>query len=543
MSRPATLPTAPPPVIESQNLMAGNDHWTLHLEKLGMQGAGEELARLILTCQPPYAICVQGKWGSGKTSLMRYAMAKLGGEPLGTMLKTSRDPIRELPDWLDGRWKTISKDADTFIRGAFSDQCSNPDDVATMESRIVPIWFNPWQHQDSDMPLVALLQELRTQFSFLEQFGRFAGKLARTGVHAGLSILGDLVDTFSVLQGLGKTSLGQAPMNILKAVEAQRRRDFDEIHDAQRLNLMFELAVKSLLSPSEEVQENYPFGKDLVTRIPLRRLVIFVDDLDRCSELQTVRLLEAIKLYLQTSYCVFVVGMDGAAARRAVSNVLAHKGSEEAQEYLEKLFQTTLHVPVPGDYKTFVSHLLKDADLTQEKTGLDPAYVADRIVRLVEPNPRKLKNFVSTLAVGWLVRGRCKGPSVTFSSFLLLAFLRSYHPEAYRLLAYDPSLVLDLHSALTEGAAKSPPNASPVYLFFRRTFRHAFKGAFPEGFSYQRKDEDEVVTELITRLDRHKGDRAFVDLWRKEFENEAIEAVAEIVTKVLCSDQAEIQEA
>ena len=40
--------------------MASNDHWTLDLEHLGMQGAGEELARLILSCQPPYAICVQG---------------------------------------------------------------------------------------------------------------------------------------------------------------------------------------------------------------------------------------------------------------------------------------------------------------------------------------------------------------------------------------------------------------------------------------------------------------------------------------------------
>lgn len=82
----------------------------------------------------------------------------------------------------------------------------------------------------------------------------------------------------------------------------------------------------------------------------------------------------------------------------------------------------------------------------------------------------------------------------------------------HRLLAYDPSLVGDLHSALTEGAAKSPPRSSPVYLFFRRTFRHAFKEAFPEGFEYGRKDEDEVVTELIARLDRHKGDRAFVEL-------------------------------
>lgn len=89
------------------------------------------------------------------------------------------------------------------------------------------------------------------------------------------------------------------------------------------------------------------------------------------------------------------------------------------------------------------------------------AHYADGFIRGIHPPTSKRS-----------IRGRCEGPDVAFSQFLLLAFLRSYHPEVHRLLAYDPSLVADLHSALTEGAA-SPRRSSPVYLFFRRTFRHA----------------------------------------------------------------------
>jgi hypothetical protein len=521
--------------------MANNDHWTLDLEHLGMKGAGEELAQLILTCQPPYAICVQGKWGSGKTSLMRYAMAKLGGEPLGTTIKTSKEPIRELPDWIDGPWIRMAGEADPFIREIFALQLTDSKQLTPKhEPRIVPIWFNPWQHQEADMPLVALLRELRSQFTYLVQFGRFAKKLAQVGVEAGLTILGDLVDTFAVLQGLGKTSLGQAGGHVFRITREHQRRDFEELHDAQRLNLMFEQAVQRLLAPEKSTKEDPLLCRD-GRGLALRRLVIFIDDLDRCSEQQTVRLLEAIKLYLQTRYCVFVVGMDGAAARRAVSNVLAHKG-EEAQEYLEKLFQTTLHVPVPGNYTGFVSALLKDAELNQERTGLESAEIARRIVRLVEPNPRKLKNFVNTLAVGWSIHARCKmtgDPENAFSLFLLLTFLRTYHPEAYRLLAYDPQHTKDLHVLLMEGTTTSP---SPVFLFFRRTFRHAFQAAFPQGFDFQRKDEDEVVTELIARLDRHKGDCAFVSLWRQEFEKAGAEEVVNLVTTVLRSDQGPVKE-
>ena len=69
--------------------MASNDHWTLDLDHLGMAGAGEELAQLILACQPPYAICVQGKWGSGKA-----AVARLAGDVESYSLDNGGPPAR-----------------------------------------------------------------------------------------------------------------------------------------------------------------------------------------------------------------------------------------------------------------------------------------------------------------------------------------------------------------------------------------------------------------------------------------------------------------
>ena len=51
-----------------------------------------------------------------------------------------------------------------------------------------------------------------------------------------------------------------------------------------------------------------------------RRVVIFVDDLDRCLLPNVLVVLESIKLFFDVEGCVFVVGLDSAIAERAVAD-------------------------------------------------------------------------------------------------------------------------------------------------------------------------------------------------------------------------------
>jgi len=517
--------------------MLENDHWTLDIDRLGMGATGDRLARLILQCRPPYAICVQGKWGSGKTSLMRYAMASLGGEPLAMTLKTASQSRRELPKALEEVWEERADRADDLVHAVLHEGLTAAQKTkAAKRTQVVSIWFNPWQHQTAEMPLVALLQEVRAQFSDLLKAARWAGKLSQVGIEAGLTLLGELVDAVSVLHGGPRWGAGNVFSGLRERGEAYEKRHFEGLENAQRLNLLFEQAVERLLRPREGDGAATDDGRQL------RRLVIFIDDLDRCSDVQTVKLLEAIKLYLQTRYCVFVIGMDAGAARRAVQRVLPHTGPEEAQEYLEKLFQNRVPVQVPGRHEPFVEELLERAHLRKGATGEEPAVLARRIGALVEPNPRKLKNFVNALAVGWQIHSADGRPLQSFKHYLALSYLRSYHPEVFRLLAYAPELAGDLHGVLTEGAALLPAGASAVELFFHRSFRHAFPRAFDREEPPTRRESDEVVDELLARLDRHSGDRAFIRLWGELFDDSSREEVAAALgpaLQVACSRPAE----
>jgi hypothetical protein len=209
---------------------------------------------------------------------------------------------------------------------------------------------------------------MRQQFTFLLKAGDKLKKLSGVAVEAGLTILGELADALSVLHGGPKTGAGTAFGRIRDVGEAYEKRHFETRHDAQRLQLLFEQAVDRLLRPERD------------------------DD-------------------------------DAFAAGHHGTGVLGH-ADETAQEYLEKLFQTTFMVPVPRARRKYVESLL-------DYHGLD-AGVADKVVVLAEPNPRKLKSFVAGLAAGWHVYGTGRG-AAELDLFLLVHYLRAYHPDEWRL--------------------------------------------------------------------------------------------------------------
>lgn len=119
---------------------------------------------------------------------------------------------------------------------------------------------------------------------------------------------------------------------------------------------------------------------------PLQRIVLYIDDLDRCPEERVVEVLEAVNLLMAFPLFVVVVGVDP----RWVKNALIKKyhlqftghmkGSQEAvdslgmevinpSDYLEKIFQIPFHLKAPEDQsiKDMITHLLGDAVAEQPK--------------------------------------------------------------------------------------------------------------------------------------------------------------------------------
>lgn len=147
------------------------------------------------------------------------------------------------------------------------------------------VWFEAWRYQTERAPVVALLHEMRSQLEWHLKFAARTKKVAAVAVRDALLSLEDLTKADRV-PGLQDREGG-------RAVERE--------HLAARLpsHTMREQltqAIDGLLSPG------------LHARREGRRVVVIIDDLDRCDPEAAYRLLEGLKIYLTLPNCVFVIG-------------------------------------------------------------------------------------------------------------------------------------------------------------------------------------------------------------------------------------------
>lgn len=332
-----------------------NDEATLSIDDLGYQKQARTIRNLILNAETPFSIGISGRWGSGKTSMMRHLMASIGGKPLKYQLNF-KDDVTELE-------KEFSDITEEY--------CDNREGLPEVQA----IWFNPWENEDHKEPMVALLQEIHTHFSLYAKTLDSSKKFLSVAIHGGLDALGSFF------------KLGKNPASNLKDIgEKYETESFQTIDRNQKFRYVFQDAIKTLLIQEAD-------NKGLLEPSPSSRLVIFIDDLDRCEDETIAKLLKEIKQYLSTKHCVFVFGYD----RQHIEKSLAHsesKSHKETRAYLEKLLQTTFYIkePKPKKLATFIQGAIEKYQVVNEEDRDD---LVAFLMEIIDPNPRRVKAFLT----------------------------------------------------------------------------------------------------------------------------------------------------
>ncbi len=538
-----------------------NDEWTLDVETLGFDVPAEQLARMVLHAHPPFAASVEGRWGSGKTSIMRYAMAKLGGVPQEIRLPLSPETIHEssyranqeraekiskrsapffrnlrmIPFSLVGSSSSdTNTDADPDPSAARPSRDSSSDWEPTSLGRVATVWFSAWRHQNDPNPMVPLLHTICDHFTGWAKTRQKLSTLGRATVDAGLEMLGGLIASAAKKSGFWE---GTAP-NVRESWERASAKDFTQLTDSERFNLVFERAIRTLLEVDPEAESENESGapKTSADDPPPHRLVLFIDDLDRCEGETAVRMLEAIKLHLSTPYCVFVLGIDRPALEEAVRGQWATRPHGMAREYLDKLFQATLHVPTSTRYPAFIRKWLTNTHEGRTDPGSgSPAgdqtlaqalgdeeaqqTFAEALASILEPRPRKVKNFLNGLLLAWRSRvNRDLTVAHDLLDFALLHRLQEMAPSTYSLLVQDPETYLGaLNGLFGEIDSPSTPETgglkdgeAPSETVTPPVFQHEFFHLLPPATS---PPPEHGLAERRFRVEHVGADAQLVRLW------------------------------
>lgn len=402
--------------------MSHNDTPTVK-DAFGNEAFIEAICLLVRTCTPPKGIGINGYWGTGKTSALLQIYQRLTGS---------------LP-------KAVPAEAVT----------GTPDKKTTSE--VTPVWFEAWRYQHESQPIVALLHEIRAQMGLMQKVQGKVGKLA------GVAFLGTLTAFDEVIK---VASGGNIKPELGKLAEIGRQWEAERLQ--QRLPSQ---VIQSLLQGA--------IGAVLGNK---KRLVIFIDDLDRCEPETALRLMEGIKVYLDLNNCVIIFGMDQRQVERALAKALGisdNNAAHHAREYLEKICQDIIHLPladkaVKSTYLESLLMKLKVAAATVEQIKK----VTDTY-DVLPANPRKIKALANRIA--FMCRRLCSLQSSTTplqatepekvprnaALLLLIAICHCFHRAVYEQLQKNPAYIATVLEYAQSSASLDELQKNPDYLPMR----------------------------------------------------------------------------
>jgi KAP family P-loop domain len=152
------------------------------------------------------------------------------------------------------------------------------------------------------------------------------------------------------------------------------------------------LSVKEIQKHFESSVKDIPtITKQLQRMVGNGRLIVFIDDLDRCIIENALGILDAIKLFLNAKNVLFVIAVDMTKLERAWM-LRYHRiktGLLEGREHIDKIFQLKLSLPPKRqtDIESYIKKLASSLPDRERKL----------LTEGCPPNPRKIKRVLNLL--------------------------------------------------------------------------------------------------------------------------------------------------
>jgi formylglycine-generating enzyme required for sulfatase activity len=322
------------------------------------------LRERILNTETPATIGIFGNWGSGKSSLMRMIDESIQADA------TVKNHVSTI--WINV-WELGTQEEvwHAFLQAIFSEVYSKIRWWRKIDWRKLgdQLLRNIWRIIVAALPAVAAVY------------------LSKSGAGTWIDVLN--VVALRTRNGWGLA--GGLTTQIIALVTL-----YKPAWDAIRKSLKFDVSsvlkagtYEAKISELMKLRSRYRSVVKLAVG-ERGRIVIFIDDLDRCTPDKVPDVLEAIKLFAATERCVYVLAFD----QKVVGGRIAKKYAfelEEGTNYLEKIVQIPFQLP-PLDQKDIEQFVREQYT---ELRGNEPLVFATGLYA----NPRTVKRALNSYRI------------------------------------------------------------------------------------------------------------------------------------------------
>lgn len=281
-------------------------------------------------------------------------------------------------------------------------------EVLQKNDDIVMIKFNPWHFQSEEILL-------KSFFATLADALNKSLPTAREKIGAALESYGSILSLASLsLGGIVQINPGEAATGVGKSLST--------------------VALEELKSRIETILEQS--GK---------RVVTFIDDIDRLDRNETHAVFKLVKLSASFRHTSYVLAFDDAVVSAALGERYGQGGEAAGRSFLEKIVQVPLRLP-PADLLSLreltfqgVENAVNQAEISLDRESID-TYTRLFIDGLEQKlsTPRVAKLYANTLTFSLpLLKGE-----VDPVDLMLIEGLRVFYPLVYQKITADSDIFL-----------------------------------------------------------------------------------------------------
>ena len=367
-----------------------------------------------------FSVGVYGEWGTGKTTLMSLVARDLRPSIFNWQNVPGRESIilkkflqknfDGLNSWVNDPTLVIKKSHDRKRIILSSDNTKNPKNslsitlvekgkavleinhqkvyeflveiedtsILIKENNILTVWFNAWRYErEEQFALIPLMKTIAFAMGEHPIYKDIKPILIR-----GLEILSkDILRNLATRYVMTEQGFKEFEEKLIPKLENLPEIDKDTIY--------FD-GIKKVENKIQEIFQTYPTS----------RIVVFIDDLDRCSPETALEVFESVKVFFEIDGFIFIIGLSRGTLYKLIKAKYEKIGLTDIapHEYIRKMIQIDINIQkwTESSIKDLINKLSDKIDKKYRKQIINNS---DLIVKGVELNPRQVKRFINRFII------------------------------------------------------------------------------------------------------------------------------------------------